>query len=258
MSEDILAGRSIMKKYIKILLTLCIVFGMLSTVYATEAPFEYEEEELVENIQGIITEVNAFETDEVLYYSQNSLGITKTICDDYYNYKKEDTLGEFVEFGDSKVENVENSVKVTLKVTYEKQILTVTAVYKEISGSIVLSDIETKASAAEGEGGSKLESLKNAGLNTLMGISIVVLMLAFISILISLFGFIPKLQDKLSKKKEDVQTAAVDNVVAQIEEKEELSNDTELVAVITAAICAAENTSGDSFVVRSIRKTRFT
>ena len=40
----------------------------------------------------------------------------------------------------------------------------------------------------------------------------------------------------------------------QIEEKEELVDDTELVAVIAAAIAAYEGTSTDGFVVRSIRR----
>ena len=51
----------------------------------------------------------------------------------------------------------------------------------------------------------------------------------------------------------------VDNVVAQIEETEELSDDSELVAVITAAIAAYEGTAGASntgFRVRSIKRAR--
>ena len=50
------------------------------------------------------------------------------------------------------------------------------------------------------------------------------------------------------------------NAVAQIEQNEvqedaqELADDTELVAVIAAAIAAYEGTSTDGFVVRSIRR----
>ena len=47
-----------------------------------------------------------------------------------------------------------------------------------------------------------------------------------------------------------------DPVVTQIAKKEELSDDTELVAVIAAAIAAYEGSgSTDGFVVRSIRKS---
>ena len=49
---------------------------------------------------------------------------------------------------------------------------------------------------------------------------------------------------------------ADNNVVTQIEQREEqeLVDDTELVAVIAAAIAAYEGTSTDGFVVRSIRR----
>ncbi len=40
------------------------------------------------------------------------------------------------------------------------------------------------------------------------------------------------------------------------EEEEALTDDVELVAVLAAAIAASENTSPDSFVVRSIRKVK--
>ena len=88
-----------------------------------------------------------------------------------------------------------------------------------------------------------------------MGTVFVVLIL--ISLIISCFGFIPKLQAKLTgkPKKEEIKTAAVDNTIAQIIEKEELSDDLELVAVISAAIAASEGAaSTDGFVVRSIRR----
>ncbi len=249
-----------MKKHIKVLLTLCIVLGMFSmTAYAeeNEKPFEYEEEEIISTVQGILQEVDAFSIDELEYYTQNSLGITKTVCEDYLEYKEKDTLGDFVEFKDSSVENTENSAIVTITAVYEKKELTMTATYKAIGTQIV--PTEVVMSTSDGDNTSKLEAVKSAGLNTLMGISVVVIVLILISFLISLFSFIPKLQDKLSNRKnnKDTEMTAVDNAVARIEEAEELTNDTELVAVITAAICAATNSSSDGFVVRSIRKRRF-
>ena len=63
---------------------------------------------------------------------------------------------------------------------------------------------------------------------------------------------------KTSAKKEAAKKAAeknIDPVVAQIEQTEEqFSDDTELIAVIAAAIAAYEGTSTDGFVVRSIRR----
>ena len=62
--------------------------------------------------------------------------------------------------------------------------------------------------------------------------------------------------DKKAKKNATNTSAAVDNTIAQIIENEELSDDTELVAVIAAAIAAAEGTSTDGFVVRSIKRRK--
>lgn len=91
-----------------------------------------------------------------------------------------------------------------------------------------------------------------AALNTLMGISTVLLVLAFLSIVISLFKYINRAQNKAAEQKN-----GLDKTVVQITEKEETAeteDNTELIAVITAAIASMEQTSTDGFVVRSIRK----
>lgn len=118
------------------------------------------------------------------------------------------------------------------------------------------------------------ERLSTAGLNTLICICVVFAVLIFISLVISLFGFFPKIEAakaaKKARKKEEKELAekAVDNVVSQIEtkeineteeiaESENLTDDLELVAVIAAAIAASQGAvSTDGFVVRSIRKVR--
>lgn len=99
------------------------------------------------------------------------------------------------------------------------------------------------------------EKMQKAGLNTLMGMGTVFVVLILISLIISLFNFIPKIQAMFSKEKNEVKAEAVENTIAQIVEKEEQTDDLELIAVITAAI-AASGTSGssDDFVVRSIRR----
>ena len=98
------------------------------------------------------------------------------------------------------------------------------------------------------------EILAKAGMNTLIGMGTVFVVLILISLIISLFGLIPKLTAK-KKEPENVQPEKKSDVVAQISEKEELNDDLELVAVISAAIAAYEGSgSTDGFVVRSIRK----
>jgi sodium pump decarboxylase gamma subunit len=98
--------------------------------------------------------------------------------------------------------------------------------------------------------------MTKAALNTLLGMGTVFVILILIMLIISMFSWIPKIQAKLSNKnKAGVKERAVDNTIAQIIENEELSDDTELVAVIAAAIAASEGAaSTDGFVVRSIKR----
>ncbi len=99
------------------------------------------------------------------------------------------------------------------------------------------------------------EIMAKAGMNTLIGMGTVFVVLILISLLISCFTFISKFE-KRQKKQEAPAPAAAAPVVEQIAAKEELSDDTELVAVIAAAIAAYEGAaSTDGFVVRSIRKS---
>ncbi|MCM1388330.1 MAG: OadG family protein [Bacillus sp. (in: Bacteria)] len=99
------------------------------------------------------------------------------------------------------------------------------------------------------------EKMEKAALNTLLGMGTVFVVLILISLIISAFGMIPKLFGSNKKADEKVPAQSADKVVAQIIENEELNDDLELVAVISAAIAAYEGSaSTDGFVVRSIRK----
>ncbi len=102
------------------------------------------------------------------------------------------------------------------------------------------------------------ELMAKAAMDTLMGMMTVFAVLILISIIIWAMGGIPRLQAKLAKKPESKKEESIDNTIAQIVEKEESTeDDTELVAVIAAAIAAYEGSqSTDGFVVRSIRKRR--
>jgi len=103
------------------------------------------------------------------------------------------------------------------------------------------------------------EKMGKAGLNTLLGMGTVFSVLILISLIISAFNLIPKVQDLFKKKPAAASPVekSVDNAIAQIVENEELSDDLELVAVISAAIAAYEGSaSTDGYVVRSIRRAR--
>lgn len=101
------------------------------------------------------------------------------------------------------------------------------------------------------------EKMATAGMNTIISISIVFAVLIIISLLISCFKIFPYLEAKKKEKETALKAAEKSEpIVAQTEEsvEEQLTDDTELVAVIAAAIAAYEGTSADGFVVRSIRR----
>lgn len=98
-----------------------------------------------------------------------------------------------------------------------------------------------------------------AALNTVIGMGTVFVVLILISLIIYCFKYIPKLQAAFSKSKKAEPAAApapaapVTSAPAPVEE--ELADDTELVAVIAAAIAAYEGTSVEGFRVRSIKRS---
>ena len=94
------------------------------------------------------------------------------------------------------------------------------------------------------------EKLENAGLNTLLGMG-----MAFAILIISLFPILFAGDKKKKESDKEIAQKAIENTVTQIADKEDLSSDAELVAVIAAAIAAYEGSgSTDGFRVRSIRK----
>lgn len=170
----------------------------------------------------------------------------------------QEEMGSYVEITGHTAEIDEKGVVVDVVVKGSVRNAVVTVVLdKNLSLSGVTTNVEYTFA----------EKMEKAALNTLLGMGTVFVLLILMSVLISCFAFIPKIQAAFEGKgavKEDKVKAkepvAVDNTIAQIIEKEELadvSGDFELVAVIAAAIAASEGkTRTDGFVVRSIRKRR--
>lgn len=96
--------------------------------------------------------------------------------------------------------------------------------------------------------------MERATLNTLIGMGTVFIVLILISAIISCFQFIPKIQEKISKKAAPAPASTPDVAAPIVTEEEELADDTELAAVIAAAIATYEGTSTDGFQVRSIKR----
>ena len=113
------------------------------------------------------------------------------------------------------------------------------------------------------EADSLAEQLGNAGLNTLMGMGIVFLVLILISLIISAFGIIHKLEERKAGKKRTVVPEADARVRGVGSETppaelpmitENVTDDKELAAVIAAAVAAFGGTDPSGFTVRSIRR----
>jgi Na+-transporting methylmalonyl-CoA/oxaloacetate decarboxylase gamma subunit len=109
------------------------------------------------------------------------------------------------------------------------------------------------------------EIMGKAGANTLMGMGTVFLVLIFISIIIGQFERVGKLADSVGNwwanrgnKKSEASDDVVSNDVVASGSSNAPMNDNELVAVITAAVVAANVANGgtDNLIVRSIRKAR--
>ena len=100
------------------------------------------------------------------------------------------------------------------------------------------------------------EIMEKAGLNTLLGMGTVFAVLIFISFLISLFKYIPAIQNAFGKKKDEQKEEARKRLLRQHQLQKWMTTDDagSLIAVISAAIAAAEGTTTDGFVVRSIKR----
>jgi len=107
------------------------------------------------------------------------------------------------------------------------------------------------------------DAMAEAGVNTVIGITVVFLALLFISFVISLFKYINKFEQKLADKKAGKAAApkavpASAPTLAPVTEAVPEMDDLELIAVITAAIHAYEEAQGNvvegDLVVRSIKK----
>lgn len=159
-----------------------------------------------------------------------------------------DELGEKTDedAGETEVSYANDQYTVTVPQAFEKADANFVFVFDEAGTPVSMTvDVQYPLSV----------TLQRAGLNTLMGIGTVFIMLIFLSFIIYLFKFIPVLFGG-KKKSTPAPAAPAPAVAAAAPVVEEAADDGELIAVIAAAIAAAEGTSTDGFVVRSIRKVK--
>ncbi len=100
------------------------------------------------------------------------------------------------------------------------------------------------------------EIAEKAALNTLIGMGSVFAVLILLAFIISLFKYVSVFENRGKAKKDEKEkvTAPAQAAAPTVPTEISPADDLQLVAVITAAIAAAEGTSADGFVVRSIKR----
>ncbi len=205
--------------------------GLSQEDIAAFAEMDADEAEAVIGQNGLPFEADAFTTGFAAY---------EGVAEDLGGYVS--TLS----YGTPEVNGEEITLDVTVQ--YENREAVISLIFDE--DSVVQSvDVSPRYSMSE--------ILYKALMNTILGMGTVFIVLIFISLVIYCFNFIPAIQAKFGRKKKEEPSKAEPVALSEepaAENIEELADDTELVAAITAAICAYEGTSADGFVVRSIRR----
>lgn len=160
-------------------------------------------------------------------------------------------LGEFVEVTSTSVDATEDNIYVTMMTKFTKYDSEVIMYFDSSATEPVNFVMNTQYSLGE--------KMAQAGVNTITGILIVFLILLFLAFLISLFKYVNP-DARRPKKAAPAPAAPAPKKAAPapvVETVDVASDDEEIIAVIAAAIAAAEadgTATGDSYVVRSIKR----
>lgn len=266
--EPFKAGVQNMKKKISVwMCLLAAVFLMAGCTTVTNGTKEIKNADSIQSsAKEYLDSWNA--TDFQLYltdYIDELSEESQKQCNDFIKIKEK--VGGFVSVTSEEMKEVENKsegktqkgIDVVYQVKYEKG-ETAFKVHFDTEGNYQGVTVTYSPTLAE--------KFQNAGINTMLGMGIVLFVLFFMSFVISLFKLIPKYQEKRAEKKK----AEVENVPFTLPEDlkeaetlketeasfEECVEDEQLAAVITAAIIAYEGQQSvsDGFVVRSIKRRK--
>ena len=156
-----------------------------------------------------------------------------------------ETVGALKEIDDTKVTLSDGNYVVKIKYTGDKRKSEMTLGFDSKTNNVSVFSITPKYSV--------VENMEKAALNTVLGMGTVFVILIFISFLISLFKHINTFENKLKSK---ATKEPVKEVVDVKTESENLCDDLELVAVITAAIAEFSGNDASSLIVRSIKRVK--
>lgn len=246
-----------MKRKFSLLLCLLVCFLSFTGCAKTDEAVEYDEAVITQTVEFLIEYCNTVDdaaleqwkqySEFMQNYQIMSTGLQVTpdsLAGAVDSWRAgTDECGEYVSHGDLRFEADADGVDVIMPAEYENKKAEILFTFDRKS---YLESVTVNAEYGMDE------ILTKAGLNTLLGMGTVFAVLIFISIIISLFGFIPKIEAVF--KKQPKAQEALETVETEAPEILPETDDLELIAVISAAVAAYEGTSTDGFVVRSIRR----
>lgn len=228
---------------------LALTLAMSVCAFAADTVTEDETANYKSAAETLISQIAGFSDEEIENYLAQDDAFTTATMESWKSVK--DELGAYSSIVSQDVEKDGDVVTISTVAQFEKakaDVVLMLDLGQQMYTSMTYS-VQYSLAA----------NMQRAGMNTLMGIGIVFLMLVFLSFVIGLFKYIEKFQNVGKKKAAEEAPKAEEApapAIAQGEAADEdFADDLELVAVISAAIAAYENTSGDSFVVRSIKKS---
>lgn len=238
-----------LKSLLAMVCVLALTLSMSVCAFAADTVTEDEVANYKSAAETLISQIAGFSDEEIENYLAQDDAFTTATMESWKSVKNE--LGAYSSIVSQDVEKDGDVVTISTVAQFEKakaDVVLMLDLGQQMYTSMTYS-VQYSLAA----------NMQRAGMNTLMGIGIVFLMLVFLSFVIGLFKYIEKFQNVGKKKAAEEAPKAEEApapAIAQSEATDEdFADDLELVAVISAAIAAYENTSGDSFVVRSIKKS---
>lgn len=239
-----------LKSLLAMVCVLALTLAMSVCAFAADTVTEDEAANYKSAAETLISQIAGFSDEEIENYLAQDDAFTTATMESWKSVK--DELGAYSSIVSQDVEKDGDVVTISTVAQFEKakaDVVLMLDLGQQMYTSMTYS-VQYSLAA----------NMQRAGMNTLMGIGIVFLMLLFLSFVIGLFKYIEKFQNVGKKKAAEEAPKAEEApapAIAQSEAADEdFADDLELVAVISAAIAAYENTSGDSFVVRSIKKSK--
>ena len=211
--------KKITSVFMTFLVMAALVIGSTSVVFAADKVDDTVKSTLVTTAEGLTDAIVQLKDEEIENYMSSGDDFTTSAMQSWQT-SKEDSNGE------TTVTFKDDQYTVTVPLKFEKADANFVYVF-DSKGTPTSMSVDVQYGMGK--------TLQRAGLNTLMGIGTVFVMLILLSLLISLFRFIPN---------QEAKKAAEAKAAKAAKEAE------------AAAIAAAPAQATDGFVVRSIRKVK--